>query len=134
MIIEITKRGIVLVVEDHGPLYRSPGFCRRQEAGIQVGQQPIAKADRAADITFNNITPGPGVLIDVADLGVVAAERGQDSVLHPAQKQLSVGVALEAADIGTHERLSQIPKPLPIGMLSHKWSQRDWLSPIQFAA
>ena len=28
----------------------------------------------------------------------------------------------------------ETPKPQPMVMLSHRWSQRDWLSPIQFAA
>ena len=28
----------------------------------------------------------------------------------------------------------EIPNPAAIGMLSHRWSQRDMLSPIQFAA
>ena len=28
----------------------------------------------------------------------------------------------------------EMPKPIAIGMLTHRWSQRDRLSPIQLAA
>ena len=101
---------VVLVVEDQRPLHRRAGLGRRAGSRVEVGQQPVAQLDRVAHEVLDHVAERPGVLVDVAELGVVAAERGQRAVLHPAQEQLGVGVAGEAADVGADEGLSGEPE------------------------
>ena len=87
LIIDVTDRCVVLIVKDQRSLHRFAAVRGLEEAGVQVGQQAIAKLDRGADVILNDITERPGVLVDVADLGVVATGRSQCAVLHPPQEE-----------------------------------------------
>ena len=40
--------------------------------------------DLRPDVILNNVAECPCVLIDIVDLGVIATERSQGAVLHPA--------------------------------------------------
>ena len=79
---------VVLVVVDQRPLHRGTGRAGGEERRVQVGQEAVAQRDRGPDEVLDGVAEGPRVLVDRADLGVVAEERCQRAVLHPAQEQL----------------------------------------------
>src|SRR5215218_10274339 len=93
------------MIKDQRSLHRRAGLCSLQEAGIEVGQQSIAQLDRGSYMILDDVTERPGVLINIADLGVVAAEQAQGAVLHPAQEQRGIGVARKPPDVGSDEGL-----------------------------
>src|SRR5215212_11513578 len=74
LIINVTDRGVVLMVKNERTLYRRSRLRGFQEAGIQVRQQAVAQLDRGSHVILNDLTEGPRVLINIANLGVVATE------------------------------------------------------------
>ena len=107
LVVEVDDGGVVLVVEDERALHRLAGLGRPHERRVDVGHQPVAQPHRLTGEVVDLGTERPRVLVDVVDLGVVAAEGGQRAHLHPAQEELRVRVALEAADVGADEGLTR---------------------------
>ena len=110
LVVEVPHQRVVLVVEDERSLHRLAGLGGVHERRVDVGQQPVPEPDRGAGQLEHGLTPRPGVLVDVVDLGVVAAEGRERAELHPAQEQLRARVAVEAPDVGAHERLAGDPE------------------------
>ena len=106
LVVEVAHQQVVLVVEHQRPLHRRTGLRGGEEGCVEIGHEPVAQPQRLADDRLDRLTPCPGVLVDVPDLGVVAAEGGQRAVLHPPQVELGVRVAGEAPDVGADERLT----------------------------
>src|SRR6478735_4624313 len=107
LVVEVDDVRVVLVVEDERTLYRLAGLGRPHERGVDVGHQPVAQPHRLTSEVVDLGAERPRVLVDVVDLGVVAAEGSQRTHLHPAHEELGVRVALEAADVGADEGLTR---------------------------
>src|SRR6516162_6065827 len=99
------------MVEDQWTLNWRAGLRRADERAVDVRQEAVPQGDGVADELEDGIPPRPRVLVDGADLRMVAAEGRQCPILHPANKQLGVGITPKAADVGADEGLAGYAQP-----------------------
>src|SRR5438445_2123610 len=85
-VVDVAHRRVILVLEDEWALNWCTGFSSSDERGVDIRQQAVTQTDRIAHHVQHDVAPGPGVLVDVPELRMVATEWGQHAVLHPAEK------------------------------------------------
>ena len=108
------------MVEDQWSLNWRAGLRRADERAVDVGQEPVPQGDGVADELEDGIPPRPRVLVDVADLRMVAAEGV--NVPYCIQRRNSSALELPGKPpmSAPTNAWPDTPSPIAIGMLSRR--------------